>query len=92
MKRKKLTNNVLRKLINEEKRRLRETLELGLKHPEEVAKRTKEIAADKYANTLEDCINHYKLMKLKEAKLKRDLKRIQETKRRLKRKLLNNLD
>ena len=92
MKRRKLTNNVLRKMINEEKRKLRETLELGLKHPEEAAKRTKEVAADKYAGTLEDCVNHYKLMKLKEAKLKKDLKRIQETKRRLKRRLLKNLD
>ena len=69
-----------------------ETLELGLNHPEEVAKRTREVDANKYANTLEDCVNHYKLCKLKEAKLKKDLKKIQETKRMLKRKLLNNLN
>lgn len=92
MKRKKLTNSLLRKMINEEKRKLHETLELGLKHPEEAAKRTKEVPADKYAGTLEDCVNHYKLCKLKEAKLKRELKKIQEAKRRLKRRLLNNLD
>ena len=92
MKTKRLTNEILIKLIKEEKARLNETLELGLKHPEEVAKRTKEIAADKYASTLEDCINHYKLCKLKEAKLKKDLKKIQETKRILKKKLLNKLD
>lgn len=92
MRRRRLTNDILRKLVKEERKKLNETLELGLKHPEEVAKRTKEVDADKYASTLEDCVNHYKLMKLKEAKLQRELKRIQETKRRLKRRLLNNLD
>ena len=92
MKRRKLTNRVLRQLINEERQRLKETLELGLKHPEEAAKRTKEVAADKYAGTLEDCINHYKVMKLKEARLKKQLKKIQEAKRVLKNKLLKNLD
>jgi len=92
MKTRRLTNKILIKLINEEKARLNETLELGLKSPEEAAKRTKEIAANKYASTLEDCVNHYKLCKLKEAKLKRDLKKIQEAKRILKKKLLNNLD
>lgn len=92
MRRRKLTNSVLKRLINEERKKLQETLELGLKHPEEVAKRTKEVDANKYANTLEDAINHYKLMKLKESKLKRQLRKIQEQKRVLKKKLLKNLD
>lgn len=90
--RRKLTPSVLRKLIREERSRLNETLELGLKHPSEASKRTKEVDADKYASTLEACMDHYKACKLKEAKLRRQLKKIQETKRRLKAKMLKNLD
>ena len=92
MRRRKLTNNVLRRLIKEERKKLQETLELGLSHPEDVAKRTKEIKAEKYASTLEDAVNHYKLMKLKEAKLKKQLQKIQEAKRVLKKRMLKNLD
>ena len=92
MKRRKLTNRVLKRLVREERQKLQETLELGLNHPSEAAKRTKEIDADKYAKTLEDAINHYKLMKLKEAKLKKQLQKIQETKRILKKRMLRDLD
>ena len=49
------------------------------------------ITADKLANTLEACINHYKACNLKEAKLRRQLKNIQETKRRLKKVMKKNL-
>jgi hypothetical protein len=90
--RKKITPSLIRKMIQEEKQRLNETLELGLKHPSEAAKRTREVDANKYASTLESCLDHYKACKLKEAKLRRELKKIQETKRRLKAKLIKNLD
>ena len=57
MRRRKLTNSVLKRLINEERKKLQETLELGLKHPEEVAKRTKEVDANKRGpNDLEERI------------------------------------
>jgi hypothetical protein len=89
--RRKLTTETIRRIIKEEKARLNETLEMGLSHPSEAAKRTKEVAADKLANTLEACINHYKACNLKEAKLRRQLKKIQETKRRLKKVMKKNL-
>ena len=92
MARRKLTPSVIRRIIKEEKARLNETLELGLSHPSEVSKRTKEVDAHKLAGALEACINHYKACNLKEAKLRRELKKIQETKRRLKKKMLKTLD
>lgn len=90
--RKKLTPAIIKKLVKEERKKLNETLELGLKNSADVYKKVPEIAAGKYANTLEKCINHYKACKIKEAKLRRQLKKIQETKRKLKAKLIKNLD
>ena len=89
---KRLTRATLRRLVREERARLNETLELGLDRPEAVAKRVREVDADKFAGTVEQCMDYYRLCKLKEAKLIRDLKKIQETKRLLKKRLLNNLD
>lgn len=88
----KLTKETLKRIVQEEMRSMNETLELGLSHPDEVSKRVKEVDADKYASTVEQCMDYYKLCKLKEAKLIRDLKRIQEAKKQLKKKLLANLD
>ena len=88
---KKLTNRVLRRLIAEERARLNETLEMGLKHPSEAPKRTREVQADKMASTLEDCVDYYKACKLKEAKLMEQLAFVQEAKRRLKKRLLSKL-
>ena len=45
----KLTPRVLRRIIAEERARLNETLEMGLKHPSEAPKRTREVPAEKYA-------------------------------------------
>lgn len=90
-KRKRITRETLRRLVREEQRRLDETLELGLSHPSEAPKRTREVDADKFANTLEQTIDYYKLCKLKEAKLIRDLKKIQEAKQKLKAQILNNI-
>ena len=89
--RKKITPSLIRKMIQEEKQRLNETLELGLKHPSEAAKRTREVDANKYASTLEACLDHYKACKLKEAKLMEQLAFVQEAKRRLKKRLLSKL-
>lgn len=88
----KLTKETLKRIVQEEMKRMNETLELGLSHPDEVSKRVKEVDADKYASSVEQCMDYYKLCKLKEAKLIRDLKRIQEAKKQLKKKLLANLD
>ena len=88
---KKLTTKILRQIIAQERARLNETLELGLKHPSEASKRVKEIDADKYADTLENCCNWYQMCKLKEAKLNKELQIVKEAKRRLKRKILKNI-
>ena len=74
-------------LVKKEKKKILEALELKLKHPSDAANATKEITADKFANTLEKCINQYKACQLKEAKLKDTLKKIQEAKSLLKKKI-----
>ena len=87
----KLTTATLRRIIAEERARLNETLEMGLKHPSEAPKRTREVGADKYADSLEQCCNWYQMCKLKEAKLAQQLRLVKEAKRRLKRKILKNI-
>jgi len=87
----KLTKAFLRKIISEERSKLHETLEMGLKHPKDVAKKTKEIDADKFADSLENCCNWYQMCKLQESKLEKQLEIVKETKRRLKRKILKNI-
>lgn len=89
---KRLTKSTLRRMINEEKARLAETLELGLSHPSEAPAKTKEVAAEKLADTLEACMNHYKACQIKEAQLVKQLKKIQEAKRLLKKRIIGNLD
>lgn len=88
---KKLTPNVLRRIIAEERARLNETLELGLKHPSEAPKKTRELDADKYADSLAQCCDWYQMCKLKEAKLQKELQLVKEAKRRLKRRILKNI-
>ena len=87
----KLTPRVLRRIIAEERARLNETLEMGLKHPSEAPKRTREVGADKYADSLEQCCNWYQMCKLKEAKLERELRLVKEAKKRLKTRILKSV-
>ena len=89
--RKKLTPRVLRRIIAEESAKLNETLEMGLKHPSEAPKRTKEVDASKYADSLEACMDYYKMCCIKEEKVLKHLKVIQEAKRRLKKKMISKL-
>ncbi len=87
----KLTSKTLRRIIAEERARLNETLEMGLKHPSEAAKKTREVGADKYADSLAQCCDWYQMCKLKEAKLQKELQLVKEAKRRLKRRILKNI-
>jgi len=89
---KKLTRSILNKLINEEKLKLLEALEQGAKSPEAAAKKTREVDADKMADTLASDLDHYKAMKIHEEKLVKQLKSIREAKARLKKRLLSNID
>jgi hypothetical protein len=88
---KKLTSAKLRKIIAEERARLNETLEMGLSHPSDVSKKTREVDADSYAETLENCCNWYQMCKLQEAKLEKELKIIKEAKKRLKKRILKSI-
>ena len=88
---KRLTPAVIRRLVKEERARLNETLELGLKHPSEASKRTREVDATKYADTLAQCMDYYQMCKLKESKLIEELKKLQEVKRELKKRLLKDI-
>lgn len=87
----KITANLIRKMIQEEKQNILETLELGAKSPSEAAKKTKEVDADKLSKTLADDLNHYKAMKIHEKKLLQQLKLIREAKEKIKTKLLEEL-
>ena len=91
MSNRKLTPNVLRKIIAEQSARLNETLEMGLSHPSEAPKRTREVGADKYASSLEQCCNWYQMCKLKESKLERELQLVKEAKKRLKTRILKTV-
>ena len=67
---KKLTPGMLRKMIVQERRRLRETsdpIAAGVEDPEKVS--AEEVDADAQADTLEKDIDHLKVLKIKEAKL-----------------------
>jgi hypothetical protein len=87
-----LTKELLVRLIKEEKQKLMETLEMGAKHPSDVAKRTREVDASKMSSTLEKCVDFYKSCCLKEENLKKELKKIREAKAKLKQKMLKELD
>tara|TARA_Y100001972_G_C7662451_1_gene334330 strand:- start:973 stop:1248 length:276 start_codon:yes stop_codon:yes gene_type:complete len=89
---KKLTRGIIQRLINEEKAKLLETLEQGAKTPSDAAKKTKEVDADKMADTLATDLDHYKAMKIHEEKLVKQLKAIREVKSLLKKRLLRNID
>ena len=89
---KKLTQAVITKMIQEEKARLLETLEQGNKTPCDAAKKTKEVDADSLADTLEHNLDHYEAMKIHEARLVKQLKKIREAKNLLKKRLLRNID
>ena len=88
----KLTRSILNKMINEEKLKLLEALEQGAKTPQDAAKKTREVNADKMADTLASDLDHYKAMKIHEEKLVKQLKSIREAKARLKKRLLSNID
>lgn len=83
----KLTPNILRKMIQEERRRSRlaETLEQG---EEDAAKvDAEEVDADSYADSLEKDLDHLKVLKISESKVRETLKKIMGKKKSLLRKL-----
>ena len=89
---KSLTPSMLRKMIVQERRRIRETsdpIESGVEDPEKVS--AEEVGADKQADTLAKDIDHLKVLKVQEAKLRRKLREVSSrrriTQKRIKRKI-----
>ena len=86
-----VTPSTIRRLVREERARLNETLELKMKHPSDVAKKTREVDATAYADTLAKCMDYYQMAKLKESKMVSELKRLQQVKRELKKRILKGI-
>ena len=91
-KRRKLTPNLLRKIVLEERERiLRESdpIEAGV---DDVAKvDAEEKDADEQQDTLAKDIDHMKVLKIEEARLVRRFKKIREAKKRLKNRVIKQL-
>ena len=86
-----ITPATIRRLVKEERARLDETLELKMKHPSDVAKKTREVDASGYSDTLSKCMNYYQACKIKESAMIEELKRLQEVKRELKNRILKGI-
>ena len=81
----KLTPGIIRKIIAEEKAKLRETLEQGKEDPEKVD--AEETEAGEYAGSLEKDLDHLKALKISEAKMMKTLLKIRGKKKNLIKKL-----
>lgn len=85
-----ITPSFLKKIIVQEARKLRmETLEQGKDDVDKV--KADEVDADDLANTLEKDIDFIKALKIKEARLVKNLNRIREAKTRLRRKIARQI-
>lgn len=87
----KITPATIKRLIREERARLDETLELKLKHPSDAPSKTKEVGPSDYANSLAKCMDYYQACKIREEKMIKYLKRLQEIKRELKRRIISGI-
>ena len=88
----KLTPSVLRRIVLEEKARLMETsdpIAAGVEDIEKVS--ADEVDAAAYAGSLEKDIDYIKALKIHERKLKKQLKRIQEAKSKLKKRVVRKI-
>jgi len=72
----KLTKELLQKLIIEEKEKFGK-----IRSTEDVAEETEEVDADEYADTLEKHVDFIKALKIKENRLRSQLRRIGEAKK-----------
>ena len=86
---KKLTPRMLKRMVLQEKRRLRETLEQGEEDPTQVD--AEEADADEQADTLEKDIDYIKVLKIEERKLQKKLRRVNEAKKKLRRRVIRKL-
>ena len=88
---KRLTPNMLRRLVFEEKKRMLENF--GDEEPvEKAAKDTEEVDPDDLADSIEQDIDWMKALKIQEFKLRRKLRRVNEAKKRLRRRVIKRLN
>ncbi len=88
----KLTPSILRSIILEEKEKLMnesDPLVQGIEDPAKVS--ADEVDADKQAQTLEKDIDFIKVLKIEEKKTRRYLKKVQEAKARIAKRLLTKI-
>ncbi len=95
---KKLTPRGLRALVLEEKRRMArrkrisetsDPVAAGIEDPEKVD--AEEVDASEFAGSLEKDIDYIKALKIQETKLRSQLKRIQEAKKRLRNRVIKKI-
>lgn len=87
---KKLTPKMLRSLVLQERRKLqREVLEQGVEDSEKV--KAEEVDADGYAGSLEKDIDHMKVLQIKEQRLKKQLRKIMESRKVLRKRIISKL-
>ena len=87
-----LTPKILKKMIMQEARKIRlEVLETGESDPEKVADKAPEVDADEYADSIEQDIDFMKALKIHERLLAKKLRRIQEAKRKVSRRLTRKI-
>ena len=88
---KRLTPNMLRRLVFEEKKRMLENF--GDEEPvEKAAKDTEEVDPDDLADSIEQDIDWMKALKIQEFKLRRKLRRVNEAKKCLRRRVIKRLN
>ena len=89
---KRLTPSLLRRIVLEERARILETsdpIAAGIEDPEKIS--ADEVSAEDLAQTLEKDIDHVKVLKLKERRLRNELKRLQERRRKIRARILKRI-
>ncbi len=89
---KRLTPSLLRKIVLEERAKILETSDpvaAGIEDPEKVS--ADEVSAEDLAQTLEKDIDHVKVLKIKERRLRKELKKLQERRRRIRARILKRI-
>tara|TARA_R110002060_G_scaffold25137_8_gene34291 strand:+ start:1585 stop:1866 length:282 start_codon:yes stop_codon:yes gene_type:complete len=88
---KKLTPSLLKKMVLRERSRMLETLELGEENVAKAAGKTEEVDADEMAGSIEQDVDWMKALKIKESRLRRDLRKINEVKKKLRARVLKRM-
>lgn len=86
---KKLTPSILRDMILNEKKRLDETLETGNTETEKT--KADETEASDFAKTIIKDVDWMKTISIKEGKLRKELKKIQEAKEKLRARIMKKV-